>query len=116
MTVAKHIASHHTRRHHLLRALRIAVGIVLAMATMIYVMEYDGSMLLLFGAELILIIACGPTILKGLNIYEAIANGGGLIHPILAFAILIVLLPVLAVIFLVIELFRAARAGRRAEL
>ncbi|SCX25171.1 hypothetical protein DSM25558_3717 [Agrobacterium sp. DSM 25558] len=58
MTTAKPTAPQYTRRHHLLRALRIAVGIALAVATTIYVTQFGGSILLLLGAETMLIVAC----------------------------------------------------------
>ncbi len=114
MTTAKHTVPHYTRRHHLLRALRIAVGIALAVATAIYVMEFGGSILLLLGAEIILIVACGPTMLKVLRVYDAIANGGELILSIFIFILLVALLPFIALIFIV-ELVRAVRAGENAN-
>ncbi|WP_421362774.1 hypothetical protein [Agrobacterium rosae] len=114
MTTAKPTAPQYTRRHHLLRALRIAVGIALAVATTIYVTQFGGSILLL-GAETMLIVACGPTMLKVLRVHDAIANGGELILSIFIFILLIGLLPFIALIFLLVELVRAVRADENAE-
>ncbi|QCI98282.1 hypothetical protein [Agrobacterium larrymoorei] len=102
------IGSQQKRRVHLVRALRIAAAISLGVVAMVYVMEFDGSMLFLIGADFLLLIACGPTMLRSLRVWDAIANGAEGILPLLLLGVLIMLLPVVAVVFLVIELSEAA--------
>jgi hypothetical protein len=103
---------HQKRRGHLLQALRIAAGLAIAVATAIYVMGFGGNALFVLGAYVLLIIACGPAMLKVLRVWVAIANGGEGILTILLLFVLIALLPLAALVFLALALLKAAFAGR----
>lgn len=94
------------------QAALIAVGIVVAVGSTVYVFDHGGSGWWLLIAYIAIVISSGPMMLKTLNLIGAAI--GSLEGPlvIIGFAVLLILLPGLAFVFFVVALVQAIRHRR----
>lgn len=97
------------RRTYLLRAGLIAAALCLAILAAIWCLEHDASLWWLLATDLVLVLACGRSLLLLLEGWNALIGSSDLFGIVL-FAITPLIIPLLAPIALIWNLIQAMRA------